>query len=325
MKITIVGFGNIAHAIVAFVGNKSNIQLSVLSSSDICANTILLDGDKTQTGYIELISNKPEEVIPNSDMIIFAVPSHIRMGWIRKIRPYITEGTILGAFPGIGGFYDEVINEVGNGVEIFASQRVPYITRVVEKGKVVRAYPKDIINIVVFKNKKTIQKLLEDIFDIRINLLDTFMEVHLSNSNPILHSARLYSLLQRKQYPFKTEMLFYEEWDDSASSVLLRMDEEFMFLVKKLQLRNILSLYKHYGVNSIEEMTNKLRTIEAFSNIKVPLVSFEDGYEFDISSRYFQEDIGHDLAYIIEIAKKHNIDMPTINKVYLVLKKIMDQ
>jgi hypothetical protein len=323
MNITIVGFGNIAHALIAYIGDKQDINISVLSSSKIDSSSISLYNNAIK-GSIQIVSDEPSDIIPNSDLILLTLPSHIRYEAIKKIAPFVAKDTIIGAFPGIGGFYDEVKEVFANKITVFASQRVPYIARIVEKGKIVNAMQKESISIAVNYNKRYIKDLLSDLLGMQINLLDNFMEVHLTNSNPILHSARLFSLY-KKSYPLKKEVLFYKVWDDDASKILLQMDEEFMSLVSKLELTNIPSLKRHYEVQDYKQMSKKLQSIEAFKSIKTPLIKVNDQYIFDINSRYFQEDIGHDLLYIIKTAKKYLVDVPTINKIYNELSLLMDK
>jgi hypothetical protein len=181
------------------------------------------------------------------------------------------------------------------------------------------------IHIAVSRQEEEIQKILSNLLNMNIVLLDDFMEVNLTNSNPILHSARLYSLLQKKHFPIEQEVLFYEEWDDDASKILLDMDEEFMLLVDKLGLKNIRSLKEHYGVIDPREMTKKMQSIEAFKGIKAPLKNDSNRYVFDTDSRYFQEDIGHDLAYILKIADAEGVAAPVVHSVYDKLSKMMEQ
>jgi hypothetical protein len=322
MKITIVGFGNIAHALIAYMGAKENIKISILTSSIIDTNSIVLS-DNSSKGIIYTISSQPSKVIPDSDLILLTTPSHVRFEAIKKIAPFVSQSTIIGAFPGIGGFYDEIQKIFGNDMTVFASQRVPYIAREVERGKEVNATPKKSISIATNHNQAYIQELLSGLLDMNVDLLDSFMEVHLTNSNPILHSARLFSLYT-ECYPLSKEVLFYKEWDDNASKVLLQMDEEFMDLIKKLGLQNISSLKKHYEVQNYQQMTQKLQSIKAFEGIKTPLIKVDNRYIFDINSRYFQEDINHDLLYIIKTANKNLVQLPTINRVYKKLSRLMD-
>jgi len=325
VKITIIGFGNIAHALIAYIGSKADVELSVLTSHPYMSDNVVSVDDSQQKGTIRKISDNPEEIIPDSDMILFTVPSHVRRKVMEKLAPFVSEKTILGAFPGIGGFYDEVRDVIGEEVVVFASQRVPFIARIVEKGKTVKATPKEMMQIAVSKEASKVKEVLSYLLDMDIVLLNNFMEVNLTNSNPILHSARLYTLLDNEDYPFQREILFYEEWDDRASEVLLAMDDEFMQLTNKLGLKHIKSLKEHYDINTVEQLTEKMQSIEAFKGIVSPMVHNDGRYVLDTSSRYFQEDIGHDLSYILKVAEENGVNVPVLQKVYSKLRKVMER
>jgi len=320
MNITIIGSGNIAHALIACLNRKETDNIFVLTSSPF-KSTVIKSNTGLCEGEINIISNKPEEVIPNSDLIIFTVPAHVRKVSIEEIAPFIKENSILGAFPGVAGFNEEVEELITKKINIFASQRVPYIARIQEKGSLVDVDKKNEIDIAVKYDQDQIKNLLEKLLNIKVNILKDFLEVNLSNSNPILHSARLYDILENEILCEK-EICFYREWTDNASKILLAMDDEFIQIVKKLNL-NIKSLKKHYEVKNYVEMTQKIKSIESFKNIKTPIKKVEDSYMIDTTSRYFTEDIDKSLFYIKSYANKVNIATPNINKVFNKLKLIM--
>jgi len=321
MNITIIGSGNIAHALVACLNIEKTDNIFVLTSKVFYSDIIKTNLEKCQ-GRIDTISDKPSEVIPKSDLVIFAVPAHIRKSIIVQISPFICSGSIIGAFPGVAGFNEEIEELIEVDINIFASQRVPYISRIQEKGYFVNVDKKDEIYVAIKYNQQSIKKLLEKLLGLKVKVLNSFLEVNLSNSNPILHSARLYDIIVNSKID-KKDIFFYKEWTDSASQILLAMDYEFMHIVKQLKL-NIKSLKEHYGVNNYGEMTQKIKSIKSFQNIKVPTVKSGYGYTLDISSRYFIEDIEKSLFYIKEYAKMNSIDTPNIDKVFNRLKSYKD-
>ena len=322
MNITIVGFGNIAHALIACMNRKNINKVFVLSRSSKDAISIKADYNDS-VGIIDYITFFAEDIIPKSDIILFTVPSFARVDYLKKIAPFVKENCLIGAFPGIGGFNEEVLSIISDkNVNIFASQRVPYIARIIKKGESVHVTPKNSINIAVQKEHKKIQDILKDILQMEIYLLDDFMEVNLSNSNPILHTARLYVLFNRNRI-YDREVLFYEEWDNESSNILLKMDAEFMQIVNKLNLKNIKSLKEHYEVSNIDEMTDKIKSIKAFYGIKAPLIKKNNVYLPDINSRYFIEDVNIGLKYIKDYANKIKIKTPTIDLVYNTLSNLI--
>ncbi len=312
MNIAIIGGGNIAHALIACMKRDSYGEVYLLTSKPFKNDYIRAIGCNGK-GKANIITTDPKIIIPKSNLIIFTTPAHVREEYIKKIAPYIKENTLIGAFPGIAGFNEEVEKYVNKNVNIFASQRVPYIARVKERGKLVCVDKKKELFIVAKRDSKIVKNLLEDLLDMKIFLLQNFLEVNLSNSNPLLHSARLYDIIVNAKVD--RENYFYREWSLYASKLLLEMDKEFMELVKKDNL-NIKSLKEHYGVKNEIELTFKIRSIQSFKNIKIPKLKLKDKFVLDTNSRYFTEDIGKSLLYIREYAKRRGIKMPTIDKVY---------
>jgi ketopantoate reductase len=321
MNIAIIGSGNIAHALVACINKKEVDNIFLLTSNSFSSNTIKTNVESCK-GKIDIISTKPEEIIPNSDLIIFTVPANVRKNSIKEIASFIKENSIVGAFPGVAGFNEEVEELITKEINIFASQRVPYIARIQEKGSFVNVDKKSEIHIAVKYEQKQIKDLLENLLEIKVNILNDFLEVNLSNSNPILHSARLYDILENEILCEK-EICFYREWTDNASKVLLSMDSEFMQIVEKLGL-NIKSLQNHYEVKNYSEMTKKIKSIESFKSIKTPIKKVKDSYMIDTNSRYFTEDIDKSLYYIKYYANRLNISTPNIDKVFNKLKITME-
>jgi len=321
MNITIVGSGNIAHALIACLNLEKTDNIFVLTSKVFVSDIIKTNLEQCK-GSIDVISNNPSEVIPKSDLIILTVPAHIRKSVISKISPFIRSDSIIGSFPGVAGFNEEVEELIKVDINIFASQRVPYISRIQKKGFLVNVDKKDEIYVAIKYNSQSVKNLLEKLLGLRVNILNSFLEVNLSNSNPILHSARLYDIITNSQID-KGDIYFYKEWTDNASKILLAMDDEFMQIVKQQKL-NIKSLKEHYAVANYNEMTQKIKSIKSFQNIKVPIIRDVNRNILDISSRYFTEDIDKSLFYIKEYAKIKAIDTPNIDKVFNRLKKYKD-
>ena len=86
--------------------------------------------------------------------------------------------------------------------------------------------------------KEPIRAKLEKLFEKPVSIADSYYEVSLSNSNPLLHPARLYTMWKDWQpriiYPRNPQ--FYAEWTIEASTLLLKMDDEFQHLLKVLGL-----------------------------------------------------------------------------------------
>src|SRR5262249_7329114 len=79
---------------------------------------------------------------PNADMILIVVPAFGHANVLRRIKPYVSEGTAIGCMPTRGGFEFEAAQLTPGGEgstrpEIFGLQTLPWSTRVTTLGELV--------------------------------------------------------------------------------------------------------------------------------------------------------------------------------------------
>ncbi|OQA23466.1 MAG: NAD/NADP octopine/nopaline dehydrogenase, alpha-helical domain [Firmicutes bacterium ADurb.Bin354] len=109
--------------------------------------------------------------------------------------------------------------------------------------------------------------------------------------------------------------LFYGEWDESSSELLLNCDEEVQLICRSIgefDLSGVKSLKEHYGASDVRSMTDKLRSIKSLNNLPTPVKRVDGGVIPDFSSRYFEADFPYGLAVVNEIAKLVGADVPEI-------------
>jgi hypothetical protein len=323
MKVSIIGGGNIAHSLSVFLGSNTSDEVFVLTnnyarwSSSISENNInssIYRGDVT-------VSNDYEKYIPKSDVIIITVPAFAKKTILEKIKPFFNKKTWIGAFPG-GPYFDLLVKKyLGKDTKFFASQRVPFISRIGIYGKSVLTYPKDEIHIAFSKSHDEMDFVnwMEGVLNLKVKKIPSFLQITLSNSNPILHPARLYSLFYNyvNGYVYEREYLFYEEWDDVASDLLISMDKELHDIINLLGINDLkLNLITdHYGVDGVKSLTKKIRNIESFKGIKAPMLPVDKGYIPDFNSRYFTEDFNFGLLVIKDFADLVSFATPMISKI----------
>ena len=110
--------------------------------------------------------------------------------------------------------------------------------------------------------------------------------------------------------------LFYEEWNDEASELLIACDEEVQKICRALpafELQYVKSLKIHYESPNVEAMTKKLSSIAAFKGLKTPTVETEDGLIPDLHSRYFTADFSYGLTIIRQVAEFARVRTPYID------------
>lgn len=316
MKLCIIGGGSLGHVISAVAASKG-IPVRILTRRPAAwgKEIVATDPDgKTYAGPLAGVSANPEEVLPLSDTLLLCVPGYLIAEELRRIKPY-AEGRRIGCVVASTGFFLSALQILGFEASLFAFQRVPFIARVHEYGH--RA------NLLGYKTRlamalhnlpDTFMGEWASLLSTPVDRLGNILEATLTNSNPILHPSRLYDLFLDKDF-FETEPLFYEEWTDRASEVLIDCDTEFQQILARLPMHPIPPLTQYYEVQDAPSMTRKLRSIKAFQGIKTPMTAVPGGFVPNLESRYFTEDIPFSLAIVAQFARLTAVEAPTIRTV----------
>ena len=324
MIITICGGGNLGHVCAGFLANRGH-KVSILTTKPEkwgkSLEIIAPDGDFC--GNIACVSAEPSKAIPQAEMVLVCLPGFAIHDELEKIKPHLSKATIVGTVVSSTGFFFEAFKVLPSDTPLFGFQRVPFISRTIEYGHKaeLKGYKESLsVAIEQTENKEVIHKQLEEIFEKPITLLDSFYEVSLSNSNPLLHPSRTYTMWKdwKPGIVYPNNPQFYAEWTLEASSLLIQMDEEFQNLLKALGLKPgcIPTVLDYYESTDAASLTQKLRSIKAFQGILSPMKETSGGFIPDFTSRYFTEDFPYGMRFIIETAQSHNFPIPTIDKVY---------
>lgn len=331
--ICICGGGSLGH-VCAGVLSSSGYRVNILTGHpDSWSKSIDvedIDGH-VYKGEISVISASASVAIPDADIILLCLPGYLIRQQLEEIKPFLRHDAIVGSIVSSTGFFFEAHDILSPETPLFGFQRVPYIARVREYGKSAELLGyKESLNM-CFENVGNINELrmeFSNAFKTPVNVLSNYYEVSLTNSNPILHTGRLYAMWHGKEDELvENPVLFYSEWNDEASIVLLAMDDEFRKLLDILGVSQdaVPSLLKYYESTDYKSLTEKIRSIEAFKSIKAPMINTGHGWLPDFGSRYFTEDFPYGLRYIRDLAKFHGIETPTIDKVYEWGLKVIDR
>lgn len=324
MRICICGGGGLGHTCAGVLSNREGVVVDMLTNRPEKWNNEFVvnkpEGEKL-IGKLDVITANPQDVIPNADLVFFCLPAFLVEKEVLKIKPYLSKDTILGAVVGNTGFFVYCHKHLPKDSMLFSFQRVPYISRVVDYGKEANLLgyrDKLIMAAENVEDRELFRKQIENLFGEQVELADTFYEVTLSNSNPILHTGRLYTMWKDWDgKPFDRCSLFYKEWTREASQLEIEMDKEFFSLLKRLNVstRHIATLLEHYESRNADEMTVKLQSIVSLSTILSPMKHVDGGWVPDFESRYFTEDFPHGLKTIYDLAMQNGIECPCIKKV----------
>ena len=333
-NVCLVGGTATTHYLSSILGEKSNYNVNVLTRNPTLwnNNTKIYDNDNNIIchGNIDTISDKPNEVIPNSDIIIISVPSFALNDIILQIKPYIRDGMIIGKFPGTGGFDWLCKKHLDcKNITIFGTQRLPFIVRTLDYGLSCKVYghkKKNIFSCIPFSQSNLIQHILQDILTYECIPLKNYLNITLVPSNPILHPSRLYSMFRNWNISIQYDkpIKFYEEWDHDSYINLKGCDNEVQEICKNLPTNvNILPIKDAFIYNYEDDIVDKtnlltiIKTNKSFQGIEVPMIKHNDKYIPNYKSRYLTEDIPYGLVIIKSIALMLDISTPYIDKILL--------
>lgn len=326
--VCICGGGSLGHVIAGWLSARNHATVNILTSRpQEWSHEITVDTPEGTTleGKISKISNMPEDVVPLADVVLLCLPGFLIKGELEQLKPYLSLKAFVGSVFSSTGFFFEAQKVLSDKQPLWGFQRVPFISRVEEYGKSANLLGyKNAHNIAVEsvsdKEKASFASLIQEWFERPVNLLKNYYEASLTNSNPLLHTSRLYTMFggENDGKVYSRMQLFYEEWTEEAASLYIKMDEEFFRLLKVLPvtegyLPTALNYYDSYDAKSLAE---KLSSIKGFKGITSPMVKVANGWVADFSSRYFTEDFPYGLKYIWQLAHKKGISCPNIDKVY---------
>jgi len=327
MNICICGGGNLGHVCAGFLGDDTAHQVFILTTKPEKWSDRIVVTDNDGKQFVckpKIITANAEEVIPLADLILLCLPGFAIRSVLNTISPWLKPSTLVGTVVSSTGFFFEALNILSNKQPLFGFQRVPFIARVCKYGESaeLKGYKQSLsVALEQIENKEEVRALLEHLFKTPVRLLNSFYEVSLSNSNPLLHPARLYSMWKdwMPGRDYDKIPLFYTEWNDEASQLLIDMDAEFQNLLTKLPVEkgSIPPVLDYYESHDAQSLTKKIRSITAFKGILSPMLEIAPSHYIpDFKHRYFTEDIPFGMRFILETAKKVGCQCPVIETVY---------
>ena len=325
-RICICGGGSLGHVIAGYLSAKKDLEVNILTQRpQLWKHELQIstpEGD-TLCGELNTVSDKPEEALHEVDIVLLCLPGYAIKSELLKIKPYVNERTYVGTVFSSTGFFFEALEILDNDVPLWGFQRVPFIARTNVYGESAHLLGyKTSHNIAVehCEDKERFRSQIEKLFDAPVHLLNNYYEASFTNSNPILHPSRLYTLFKdwNKNVYYDHQFLFYEEWTNEASELLITLDKELFSVLAKLPVAPdfLMPILPYYESTDAESLTRKIRSINGFKGITTPMIFSEKGWQPDLNSRYFREDFMHGLRYIHQEAHNLGIEVPMMNKVY---------
>ena len=332
-NIVIVGGGSLGHVIAGWL-SAQELSVSILTRrpEDWTHKLSINTPNGKLIGNLTHISNDPSAIIPDADVILLTVPGYANESELKAISPYLKDGCYVGAVFCSSGFFFDALKIITDNIKLWGFQRVPFISRVEKYGHEANLLSfRGELNIAVEraseKEKEDFREWVEKAFHTPTVLRNNYLEVSITNSNPILHTARLYTMFHNWTDDMRADhnILFYEEWTEKAADLMIKMDAELFEILKHLPVDSnyLTPLLEYYESHDVASLKNKLSSIQGFKGITSPMKEDDRGWYPDFKSRYFTEDFGYSLRYIWELGNKYSVDTPNINMVYSWGKSIL--
>ena len=326
MKVCICGGGNLGHVVAGFVAAQGKYEVCLLTrhperwSQEL---TIETPTATTLTGHLSGLYSDAKQAVGHADIVLLCLPGYAIRETLLHIKDHLRPDSAVGSVVSSTGFFFEAMELLPASQPLFGFQRVPFISRIVEYGRKARLMGyKESLHLAIERARQPelLCDTLADMLQTPIHLLGSYYEVSLSNSNPLLHPSRLYSLWKdwHEGVVYSRVPLFYEEWTEEAARLYIEMDNELQALLELLPVRkgSIATVLDYYESTDVASLTRKLRSIEAFKGILSPMKETAGGYVPDFQSRYFTEDFPYGLAIVHRLTHEKGVPSPTIDRIY---------
>ena len=325
-KICICGGGNLGHVVAGFVAAQKKHEVCLLTrhpeqwSQDLI---IEAPSETTYIGHLNGLFSDAKQAVSNADIVLLCLPGYAIRETLLQVKDYLKAEAAVGSVVSSTGFFFEAMKLLPSSQPLFGFQRVPFISRVIEYGHRARLMGyKDSLNLAIerAKHPEQLRDILADMLQTPIQLLSSYYEASLSNSNPLLHPSRLYTLWKdwHEGIIYTRVPFFYEEWTEETAQLYIQMDNELQSLLELLPVRkgSIATVLDYYESTDAVSLAQKLRSIEAFKGILSPMKQVEGGYVPDFQSRYFTEDFPYGLAIVHRLMHEKGVPSPTIDMIY---------
>lgn len=324
--ITLCGGGAQTHVIAAWLASEGySVSILTRRPTDWGHEIVITTPDGERRGQLKAVSADAADVVPGADVVLLTVPGYANASILNEIAPYVGPECYVGGVFCSSGFFFEAMKILPESTPLWGFQRVPFICRVTDYGHRadLKGY-RPLFHIAVERvsdaDKEQFREWVEKAFGSPTKLLGNYLEASITNSNPILHTSRLYTMFADwpAGHTVPANIPFYEEWTVEAADLMIKMDAELFELLAKLPVSKgyLVPLMEYYEGHDAASVAAKLRSISGLKGILSPMRQTGEGWEPDYADRYFREDFGFSLRYIYELAHKYGVATPNIDKVY---------
>ena len=333
--VTFVGGGNGTHVGASLCALK-NLNVRILTRKTKLWNERLKitfpEGHFKTTKPMNMISCRPKEVIPGSNIVLISSPVSSYPDIFEKVLPHLDKNASIGVLFGqghVGLMATEVIQKLNlQKRNIFALKYIPWQAKTIEYGK--HAHLVGSKQSLELSTSPTsafdiISPQISNLFDMKCEQVP-FISQALSTSNQILHPARYFSVFSqtsRHKLSGWGEGSLYSKMCGPSAAVLASLDSEIMKIKEalteefpRIDLSSVkpckTRILEHYS-DQIEDSTT-LRSLftsaKMYRKSKFAVTPHNRGVKPLVEHRHFQDDIPFGLCIVKDIAERMEIKVP---------------
>jgi predicted dinucleotide-binding enzyme len=359
-SITICGGGNAAHALAVVASQNFGGAIDWLVSADEKAELLrqgLASGGVRSTGAItatadrvRTISADPAEVIPNTDVVIIVVPAFAHAAVLRRIKPYVSEGTVISCMPTRGGFEFEAtqLGVVRAGVRstVFGLQTLPWSTRVTTLGRGVHigaVKAEVVLAALPSSHAPTIAARISEILGTHVVTTGSFLGLTIGNPGQVIHPGLMYAHFRSwrgEEYNEDRVPRLYAEASDEMGVLVERLSDDVIATARALEAQSggafeleaaVLPIHEwlRTAYSHVTEDTSTVATCFRTGPIqarRAPMVEIRPGtFVPDFQYRYLSEDVPFGLVATRALAEIAAVETPTIDEVIMWAQSVLQK
>jgi hypothetical protein len=346
LQLTICGGGNAAHALAGIFSSRDDLRVNVYAPFGEEAQRwqqALEEHKGMQVSYPHkrlsgrplMVSADPAEVLPESQIILLALPAFAHEKTLQDIASLIASGAWIGALPARGGFEwsaREILGKSGASPILFGLQTLPWACRITQYGREVTILgTKKQVDIAIEPPalESEIAATLEDLLNVPLNPIAGFLGLNLAGTGQLVHPGIMYGLFHSWDgSPYHTAPAFYQGVDEHTADLLERMSDEIQLVrvalerqVPGLDLSAVRSLkdwvLQSYttDISDSSSLRNCFVTNRSYAGLLAPMKPTNGGLVPDFNSRYLSEDIPFGLVVTRGIAELAQVETPVLDQV----------
>jgi len=332
MKVAVLGSGNGALA-VAFEWARAGHDISMFDFEQFPKNIeainkaggIYSEGEMEGFQKIEYAGHDISKVVVDADLIFAVGPAYSTEPFGKACKPYVKPGQKYVICPSSCAGCIVFKNALGldikdESVIVSETSTLPYAVRIIGDAKIAvynRLKGGYFLAALPTKYTQEIYDILVKVFN-TIKIAENVLKTTLQNANPVIHPAVSLlnaALIERTHGDF----LFYEEGiTPTVGRVMKEVDNERIEIGKKLGVTVIPDpeLGMEQGYQSEPTYDIGYSKAPGFKGIKA---------QPQLDYRYFNEDAGYGLVFLIDLAKQIGVETPVMDAVLKLVSIAMDR